>query len=116
MNTPGEDGLTPTQRWKSFYTTFGPAVRYTRAQLALLTLVPVTLHFRESGGLERLNIRYDNEELAALRRRLGATAEIGLYVNRRDLTYVMVMNPFTKALFRVDTTENLRRYVHGLTE
>lgn len=115
LNMPGEDGLTPKQRWQSYYKSFGPAVRYSSEQLALFQLVPAFSTFRESGGLLRMSLRYASNELAALRRHLGKTAKVPCYVNRFDLSYLMVENPFTKQLIRVESSED-PKLVKGLTE
>lgn len=115
LNMPGSDGLTPKQRWQSYYKSFGPAVRYSSEQLALFRLVPAFARFRESGGLLRMSLRYADNELAALRRHLGKTAKVACYVDRFDLSYLMVENPFTKQLIRVESSED-PKLVKGLTE
>jgi len=114
-NTPGKDGLTPRQRWLRYYAKHGPAVRYTPQQLALFRLRPERLTFRDSGGLMRLQLRYDSDALAELRRHLGHTAEVIAYVDPNDLTYLMVLNPVGGSLLRVPCTEDVH-YVRHLTE
>lgn len=115
LNMPGDDGKTARQRWTSFYKRFGPAVRYSSEQLALFRLVPTLLRFRESGGVYRLKLRYESDELERLRDQLGFNAQVLCFVDRRDLTYLMAENPWTKSRFRVECVED-PRYVRGLTE
>jgi hypothetical protein len=114
-NKPGTDGCTPRERWLKHFEKHTPAVRYSAAQLALFRLRPETTTFRDSGGLLRKELRYDSDELGRLRERLGATAEIEMYVDRHDLTYVMVLDPYVQHLIRVPTTEDLL-YVSGLSD
>lgn len=114
-NKPGDDGLTPKQRWLQHYAHHGPAVRYSKAQLSLFRLRPDTSKFRESGGLMRLGLRYASEELVDLRRLLGETAEVQIFVDASDLSYLVVADPMTGNLLRVPSSED-KRYVANLTE
>jgi hypothetical protein len=114
-NLIGEDGYTSKQRWQNAYRTHGPAVRYSREQLALFRLRPGTLKFRDSGGLLRLRLRYASEALAKLQARMGARAEVQIYTDRNDLTYLLVLNPYTTDLLRVPCVEDVN-YVRGLRE
>jgi putative transposase len=114
-NKPGEDGLTPKQRWLMHYSKHAPAVRYSEEQLAMFRLRPIELKFRDSGGLLRLRLRYDCDELARLRRHIGAKANVMVYVDPEDLARVYVLNPLTNVLFPVPTTEDLN-YVSTVNE
>lgn len=115
LNKPGVDGYTPRQRWKNFYRHHGPAIRYSREQLSLFRLRPVEqLTFRDSGGLLLLRLRYDSDELTALRRHLGGAASVAGFVDDYDLGYLIVVNPNTQQLLRVPCIEDAR-YVRGLT-
>lgn len=113
-NMPGDDGMTSKQRWLKFYARFSPAVRYTPAQLELLRLRPVELKFRDSGGLQRLRLRYDCPALDDLRRRLGATATVVAYVPP-TLSYLKVLHPFTNTFIDVPCTEDHHHYVRTTT-
>lgn len=115
LNMPVEDGFTPRQRWQSYYQSFGPAVRYSAAQLALFRLLPTSARFRDSGGLFRLGLRYACGELEALRRQLGKNAKVTIYVDRFDLSYLKVENPHTNQLIHVPSSEE-PKLVNGLTE
>jgi putative transposase len=112
-NTPGEDGMTPKERWLKFYHRHAPAVRYTPQQLQLLRLRPGTLKFRASSGLERLDLRYDCEELMELRDHLGPKASVDVYLPD-SLTYIKVRNPLTNELMHVPCTED-HTYVQTTT-
>lgn len=114
-NAPGIDGLTPAQRWNRFYGVHRPAVRWSRDQLALLRLVPNTLKLRDSGGLMRLGLRYCNSQLEELQRRIGQTAEVELFVDRQDMSYVVVSNPFSNQLFKVPCSEQ-PMFFQGISE
>jgi hypothetical protein len=115
-NTPGQDGLTPKQRWLRFYSKHGPAIRYTPQEIALFRLRPEPLTFRDSGGVKRLTVlRYDCDALAQLRKQLGHNAKVMTFVDRYDLTYLLALNPLSQTMIRVPCTED-ERYVRGLTE
>lgn len=114
-NTPGVDGLTPVQRWNRFYSGHRPAVRWSKDQLALLRLVPNNLKFRASGGLLRLGLRYCSAQLDELRRRMGPVADVEVFVDRQDMSYMVVSSPFTGQLFRVSCSEQQLLY-QGITE
>jgi hypothetical protein len=90
-------------------------VRYSREQLALFRLIPTELRFRESGGLQRLRLRYASPELAMLRRRLGADVSVQCFVDRLDLSYLVVLDPETRGLLRVECVE-APEVMRGLTE
>lgn len=112
-NMPGDDGMTPKQRWLKFFARHSPAVRYTPQQLEMLRLRPLPLRFRDSGGLQRLKLRYDCAELGALRKQLGATAQVIAYVPP-TLTYLKVLNPFSNSYIHVPCTED-HHYVQTTT-
>ena len=114
-NAPGIDGLTPLQRWNRFYSTHRPAVRWSKDQLAMLRLVPQTLKLRQSGGIQRLSLRYCNPQLQELQRRIGQTADVEIFVDRQDLSYVVVANPFSNQLFKVPCSEQPTLY-QGISE
>lgn len=114
-NAPGIDGFTPLQRWNRFYSTHRPAVRWSKDQLAMLRLVPQTLKLRQSGGIQRLSLRYCNPQLQELQRRIGQTSGVEIFVDRQDLSYVEVANPFSNQLFKVPCSEQPMLYL-GITE
>jgi putative transposase len=114
-NKPGDDGYTPKQRWLQYYAKHAPAVRYSDEQLALFRLRPVELTFRPSGGLMRLRLRYDSQELRRLRQHIGARRKVIAYTEPEDLTRIYVLNPLTSTMFLVPTTEDLH-YVSTVNE
>jgi hypothetical protein len=115
LNQAGDDGWTRKQKWQKHFKTHGPAVRWTREQLALFRLRPRLYDFRESGGVKRLNLTYNSDELKVLRKRLGATAQAMIHIDRHDLTYIKVTDPFSRKLIHVPCTTS-HRYASGITE
>jgi putative transposase len=114
LNKPGEDGLTPKQRWHAHFRHHGPAVRWSAEQVAMLRLRPLYLRFRDNGGLETLKLRYWSEQLAVLRRELGAKADVLVYMDPKDLSYLLTLHPRTKALSHVPCVMD-PDYIRGLT-
>lgn len=115
LNQARDDGWTRKQKWQAHFKTHGPAVRWTREQLALFRLRPRLLRFRDSGGILRINLTYDTDELEALRKRLGSNAQAMVHIDRHDLTYIKVTDPFSKKLIHVPCTTS-HRYASGITE
>lgn len=115
LNQARDDGWTRKQKWQQHFKDHGPAVRWTREQLALFRLRPRLLRFRDSGGIMRINLTYDSGELKALRKRLGAKAQAMVHIDRHDLTYIKVTDPFSRKLIHVPCTTS-HRYASGITE
>lgn len=115
LNKPGDDGWTPKQKWQKHFKNHGPSVRWTREQLALFRLRPRLLRFRESGGIKRLNLTYNSDDLNVLRKRLGSNAQAMVHIDRHDLTYIKVTDPFSRKLIHVPCTSS-HRYANGITE
>jgi hypothetical protein len=97
-NTPGADGRTPRQRWLRYYSDHPPTCRWTADQVRALGLIHSTLHFRDSGGLLRLGIRYGSDEIDRIRRHVGARGKVDIRVDRNDLSQIAVIHPQTKEL------------------
>jgi putative transposase len=114
LNMPGDDGLTPKQRWMRFYKDHTPAVRWTREEVAFMRLRPTDYRFRASGGIKRLGLVYDGPELSSLRMEIGHKANVIVYVNDRDLRQIQVLHPRTKQLMHVPCVQD-ERYISGLT-
>ena len=120
LNKPGEDGQTPKQRWEAHFRHHSPAVRWSSEQIALLRLRPILLKFRDSGGLLTLKLRYWSEQLSLLKKELGPRAEVLVYVDPKDVSYLLVQHPRTKALNHVpcvmdpDYVRGLSRYQQAL--
>lgn len=115
LNKAGIDGWTPKQRWFRHFKEHAPAVRWSRTDIALLRLRPRLLRFRASGGIKRLNLTYNSDELIRLRQQLGHISQVLVHVDRNDLTYINVTDPTSKALIQVPCTTNWK-YVSGLSE
>jgi hypothetical protein len=73
------------------------------------------LKFRSSGGIERKDLRYINEELIDLQRRIGWSSRVKLRVNSYALAKIYVYDPQELRWFSVPCIEN-PIYVDGLTE
>ena len=120
LNKPGEDGLTPRQRWNTHFCHHSPAVRWSAEQVAMLRMRPAFLTFRENGSLETLKLRYWSEYISLLRRELGSKAEVLVYTDPKDLSYILAQHPRTRTLHRVpcvmdpDYIRGLTRYQHCL--
>lgn len=110
LNTAGDDGYTPRQRWMRFYEHHGPAVRWTSAQIELLRMRPIMLTFRASGGLVRKKISYDCPELEAIRREFGKNTTVQAFYSTRRLDRIGVMKPSDKRLIWVPTTDQTGFY------
>ena len=112
---PGEMGLSPNERWTKFYSKHQPAVRWSKDQLSLMRLIPIQLKFRDSGGLERQNLRYQSLQLSELRQRLGFNAKVQAFRDPQDLSYLIVVSPFSNTYFKVQCSEKPSAY-EGVTE
>jgi hypothetical protein len=115
LNKAGVDGWTPKQRWSSHFLHHGPAIRWTREQIAFMRLRPMLQKFSESGGLPRLSLSYNSDELIRWCDELGKNAQVLMFTDRNDLTYILARHPRTKVLIRVLCTTDYK-YTKGLTE
>lgn len=115
LNKHGIDGLTPKQRWFNHFKNHSPSVRWTPEEISLFRLRPHLLKFRASGGIKRLNLTYNSDELIILRERYGYLAQMVVHIDRSDLGYIKVTNPETRSLIHVPCTTDFR-YADGLTE
>lgn len=115
MNDPGEDGLSPRQRWQSYFRDRSPRIRWSAEELSIFRLVPIPRTLRDSGGVKRLNLTYDNSWLQEVREYFGNEKTICTYVDRFDLSYIIAEHPVTRDLQRVPCT-TADRYAFQLTE
>lgn len=114
LNNPGQDGLTPRQRWEKHFRNHAPAIRWSYEDVALLRLRPMELTFRASGGLKRLELVYNSDVVAELRREIGHKAAVLAYVDNSDLSYLLVRHPRTHRLLKANYVGD-PRFVQGLT-
>lgn len=114
-NTPNDrTGLTPREAWRAQFVDLPPPLpRHSPAQELMGTIIQ-ELKFRDSGGLERMKLNYQSGPLAELRKRLGARAKVVVRYKPSDLSFIYVLNPFTKNYLRVPCASD-PRYVVGLT-
>jgi hypothetical protein len=115
MNKSGNDGWTPRQRWLKYYDSHSPTVRWSREEIALLRLRPDMGTFRDSGGIQRLNLTYDSDSLRKLKDLLGESSKAPIFTDGKDMTYIFAKNPITQQIFRVPCTTD-HKYTKGLTE
>jgi hypothetical protein len=114
-HTRGEDGRSPMERWQEQVE--GLDLRpplMARPEFAEFIL-PATLKFRDSGGLERNNLRYQSDRLDELRRELGNKSPVQIRVNPQNLERVFVADLQCREWFSVPCVED-PAYVRGLTE
>lgn len=117
---PGEDGCSPKERWYKHFCHHGPAVRWSAEQVAMLRLRPNFLTFRDNGGLETLKLRYWSTQLSMLHQELGEKAQVLVYADPKDLSFLLIQHPRTKSLSRIpcvmdpDYTRGLTRYQQSL--
>lgn len=111
---PRADGRSIRERWEQFFSDHRPTVRWSREQIKFFRMVPREIRFRESGGLLVHQLRYGGPAVEALRRTLGATASVTVFVDPNDLTYVLVQHPHSHALLHAACLED-PRYTVGLT-
>jgi len=110
-----EDGLAPIERWNAQVKDVDLRTpRLDRAEFAEFTL-PTTLGFRNSGGLERNDLRYQSDRLDRLRDAVGYRAKVKLRVNPNNLEQVFVCDSRAEEWFTVPCAED-PAYVSGLTE
>ncbi len=106
LNDPGSDGLTPLQRRARSLNPAPPVMTLTHAELRTLRMIPQEARFRDSGGLLVLQLRYNNEQLERLRRRIGKNGLVKIFLDPDDLTHIAVEEPTTKAVFLVSCQES----------
>jgi len=78
-------------------------------------ILPERLKFRDSGGLERNDLRYQNDRLDELRASLGRTATVDFRVNPKNLEQIFACDPRAEEWFTVPCIED-PAYVRGLTD
>lgn len=74
-----------------------------------------SLKLRRSGGLQRNMLRYQNDNLEDLQRRMGPSSSLNVRVNLKALAGIYVHDPLAKEWFHVPCIED-ENYVRGLTE
>lgn len=114
LNEPGSDGLTPRQRRANSINPDVPRLLWTYEDIRLLRMVPQMATFRASGGVLISCLRYNNEDLMRLRRRIGHKAQVLIYVDPYDLSSIVAEHPESRALFKVPCIEP-EEYTAGLT-
>lgn len=116
MNKPGgRDGLAPRTRWQEEFTQHQPYLPARRPSIELMRTVLQPLTFRDSGGLLRLGLRYQSEDLKDIRRRLGANAEVMIRYPKHRMDKLFVLNPMTGNYLDVPCIEDAR-YVRNLND
>jgi len=114
MNEPGDDGMSPRERWRREFKDHSPFMPRRRIDTELASSVPGTLTFRDSGGLLRLGLRYQSTDLYELQRKLGQKATLNYRYLRKSLARIFVENPITGAFLVVPCAED-SSYYQGIT-
>lgn len=115
LNTQGEDGLTPNDRWdeQAADVDLRPPA-FTDHRFHEFSL-PEVLRFRASGGLERKNLRYQSTRLDQVRRVVGSNSSVRIRVRPKRLETILVADEAAKEWFTVPCVED-PRYVRGLSD
>lgn len=114
-NKPQVDGLTPRQKWLSTFADHAPLLPKKMLSPNLLGTIADTRKLRDSGGLKRKGLRYQSAELANLRKRIGANAEVEIRVNPYSLTSIFVKDPINGQYLEVPCDEKIA-YLKHLTD
>lgn len=107
-------GKTPREMWREAFQLAQPLLPLRQPSQQLVGTIRSSLRFRDSGGLKRMELRYNSKDLEVLRKKMGHRAEVEIRYHPRNLSYIFVKNPFTSHYLRVDCIEDAR-YVDGLT-
>lgn len=110
----GKFGKTPREAWREQFQELPPLLPRKRPSQELMGTIFQKLTFRDSGGLLRMRLHYWSQDLADLRKKMGANAEVMLRYLPSSLAFLYVLNPFTKNYLKVPCTDDAR-YVEGLT-
>jgi len=113
-NKPIKGGRSPRQLWESAFQYHPPLPPKRMPAHELLGTIPCELTFRDSGGLLRLGLRYASDELAQLRRLVGARAKVRARYVPWSVAFLYVLNPITNTYLKVPCIED-ERYVRYLT-
>ena len=114
-HTRGEDGQSPVERWQEQVEGLDlrPPIM-TRPEFAQF-ICPSTLSFRDSGGLERKDLRYQSDRLDELRRMVGHRGSVPIRVNPQNIETLFVADTRSREWFSVPCVEE-PAYVRGLTD
>lgn len=116
MNKPGgKDGKSPRQRWLESFALGAPLMPQRLPSIELARTVKDELTLRDSGGLLRLGLRYQSEELKEIRRRLGCNAKVVIRYPKNHVMYLYVQDPVTTHYVQVPCIED-DRFIAGLTD
>lgn len=115
MSRPRGSGRSIFDGWRRQMRLCPPIQPRFRRDDILLNTLPYNLKLRDAGGLLRLGLRYQSDELAALRRKVGWRALVRVRINPSNLRIVYVQDPDTGFYLVVPCIDNAD-YVNGLTE
>ena len=110
-----EDGYSPIERWRAQENDLDLRVPRMDRQEFSEFILPERLKFRDSGGVERNDLRYQNDRLKELRAFLGRSASVDLRVNPKNLEQIFVCDRRAEEWFTVPCIED-PAYVRGLTD
>lgn len=114
-HTRGEDGQSPAERWQQQVENLDlRPPRMARPEFAQF-IMPESLRFRDSGGLERKDLRYQSDRLDELRRSVGNKSPVLIRVNPQNIETIFVADNRCREWFSVPCVEE-PAYVRGLTD
>ena len=103
---------TPAHRWHSDMSALPPPLPPSASELDVvlgMTAQRVVFHY----GIELEGLKYNGEELGALRRRMGTGAKVELTFDPGDLGHINVLDPRNGAYVRVPAVD--QAYAKGLS-
>jgi hypothetical protein len=111
----GEDGRSPLERWNEQVDGLDLRPPLMARPEFCQFILPETLRFRDSGGLERKNLRYQCDRLDQIRRENGSRTPIPIRVNPQNIETIFVADTRSREWFTVPCVEN-SEYIKNLTE
>ena len=113
-HTRGEDGRSPAERWQEQVAGLDLRPPLMAQPEFAQFIMPESLKFRDSGGLERNSLRYQSDRLDELRRSVGNKSSVLIRVNPQNIETIFVADARCREWFSVPCVEE-PSYVRGLT-
>lgn len=115
MRIPRTDGRAIVDRWRAAFRQSSPLLPHFQPDDLVFCTLPHRVGLRSSGGVLHLNLRYQSEALAALRRKIGWRAMVDIRVNPMDLKTIYVFDPLSRHYLRVPCID-CEGYANRITE
>ncbi len=114
-NRARSGGRSPRQKWNAhFCNGRRPLMPYNTQAFQLLATLRETVHFRDSGNILRMGLRYGSCELDQLKRSLGPDADLKARIHPYHLETMYVLDARRQVFLSIPCIEPLD-YVAGLT-